>query len=401
MSDSLLCVHHITKTFPGHRSPVIADVTFCVKPGEVFALVGPSGCGKTTTLRTVMGFEPADSGEVLHNGRTLQGPDGTFEPPERRGIGFVFQDYALFPHLNVLQNVMFGIRGASKRRRKQIATEALWMVGLAGMEDRWPHDLSGGQQQRVALARAIAPGSRVILMDEPFSNLDPDLRHATRNEVRTLAHRAGMAVVLVTHDQEEALSSADRLAVMRDGRIVQSGTPEQVYNHPRSDFVAQFLGRTNLIDGTASGGIAQTPLGQVRIDTFTSGAVTLSLRPEHLAMQPAGPSEQEQHEAGQITAREFKGHDMTFRVRLGRGEYLVQTDYTAPFEVGDRVRLMPRTTAAVVHTGDAATVDAMCIAEQAAHAAPAEADQAHEADAPTDQAEAGQRDDVDEAARPG
>ena len=347
MSDALLCVHHITKTFAGHTSPVIEDVSFCVWPGEVFALVGPSGCGKTTTLRAVMGFEPADAGEVLHAGRQLQGP-GVFEPPERRGIGFVFQDYALFPHLTVLQNVMFGIRGMPKRRRRQIAIEALWMVGLMGMEDRRPHDLSGGQQQRVALARTIAPGSRVILMDEPFSNLDPDLRHATRNEVRTLAHRAGMGVVLVTHDQEEALSTADRLAVMREGHLVQSGTPEEVYNHPRSDFVAQFLGRTNLIEGEASGRVAETPLGKVSIDTFSSGHVTLSLRPEHLAMQCAPAGEQEH--AAKIIGREFKGHDMTFHVRLGRQEYLVQTDYTAPFHAGDRVQLTTRTAAAVVRT---------------------------------------------------
>ncbi|MFW6058981.1 MAG: ABC transporter ATP-binding protein [Phycisphaeraceae bacterium] len=368
MSDALLCVHHITKTFPGHTTPVIEDVTFCVWPGEVFALVGPSGCGKTTTLRTIMGFEPADSGEVLHAGRLLQG-EGVFEPPEQRGIGFVFQDYALFPHLTVLQNVMFGIRGVPRRRRRQIATEALWMVGLMGMENRRPHDLSGGQQQRVALARTIAPGSRVILMDEPFSNLDPDLRHATRKEVRTLAHRAGMAVVLVTHDQEEALSTADRLAVMRDGRLVQSGTPEEVYNHPRSDFVAQFLGRTNLIEGEAAGNTAETPLGKVNIDTFSSGPVTLSLRPEHLTMQRAAEDEQR---VAQVVSREFKGHDMTFRVRLGREEYLVQTDYTAPFNTGDRVQLAARTSAAVVRTAAPAEAvdEAKCIAEHA-HTPPA------------------------------
>ena len=388
MADALLCVHHLTKTFPGQSVPVIEDVTFCVWPGEVFALVGPSGCGKTTTLRAAMGFDPADSGEVLHNGRLLQAP-GTFEPPERRGIGFVFQDYALFPHLSVLQNVMFGVRHAAKRRRKQIATEALWMVGLEGLEQRRPHDLSGGQQQRVALARAIAPGSRVILMDEPFSNLDPDLRHATRREVRTLAHRAGMAVVLVTHDQEEALSTADRLAVMRDGRLVQSGTPEEVYNHPRSDFVAQFLGRTNLVEAQASGNIADTPLGRVGIDTFSSGPVTLSLRPEHLTLRPVQKDETEGRSAqdaardgiGRIVAREFKGHDMTFRVRLGLNEYLVQTDYNAPFNVEDRVQVAPRAAAAVVRTDTTGPIeDAKCIADH--HATAQRATASNQSDRP-------------------
>jgi len=393
MSDALLCVHHLTKTFPGQSEPVIEDVSFCVWPGEVFALVGPSGCGKTTTLRTAMGFEPADSGEVLHDGRLLQG-SGVNEPPERRGIGFVFQDYALFPHLSVLQNVMFGVRNVPRRRRKQIATAALWMVGLEGMEQRRPHDLSGGQQQRVALARAIAPGSRVILMDEPFSNLDPDLRHATRREVRTLAHRAGMAVVLVTHDQEEALSTADRLAVMRDGRLVQSGTPEEVYNHPRSDFVAQFLGRTNLVEAHASGNVAETPLGRVGIDTFSSGAVTLSLRPEHLTMRPIHKAEAQAKSAqeaardgvGRIVGREFKGHDMTFRVRLGLAEYLVQTDYNAPFNVDDRVQLAPRATAAVVRTDEADSMnEAKCHTDHHAAAPPARAQPAEHLPEPQQQ----------------
>ena len=357
---ALLCVHHLSKSFPGMDRPVIEDVTFCVHPGEVFALVGPSGCGKTTTLRTVMGFEHADSGEVLHAGRMLQGP-GVFVPPEQRGIGFVFQDYALFPHLSVLANVMFGIRNVPRKRRKQIAKEALWMVGLMGYEERRPHDLSGGQQQRVALARAIAPGARVILLDEPFSSLDPDLRHATRNEVRLIAHRAGMAVVLVTHDQEEALSTADRLAVMRDGRLMQTGAPEQVYARPRTAFVAQFLGRTNLLEAEASGRVAQTALGPVELDTFSSGKVTLSLRPEHLALEAvngeAGGDAEVAGVGAKIISREFKGHDLTYRVRLGRSEYMVQTEYTVDLAVGQAVRLRPRTTAAVVDPTDQPAVD--------------------------------------------
>ncbi|MFA9479170.1 ABC transporter ATP-binding protein [Phycisphaerales bacterium AB-hyl4] len=360
----LLCVHNISKTFPGHDRPVIKDVTFCVYPGEVLALVGPSGCGKTTTLRTVMGFEHADAGEVLLGEQVLQ-REKTFVGPDQRGIGFVFQDYALFPHLSVLENVLFGLRGAAfkkrggpamtRRRRAQIAKEALWMVGLMGLEDRMPHDLSGGQQQRVALARAIAPGARVILLDEPFSNLDPDLRLATRNEVRMIAHRAKMAVVLVTHDQEEALSTADRLAVMREGRLVQTGPPEEVYNSPATAFVAQFLGRTNLLEGDATGTHAVTPLGRVELEHFTRGKVLLSLRPEHLSMQPAG----DEHEpgalcVGKVVSREFKGHDMTFRIRLqsNRHEVSVQTDYATGLAVGDRVCLKARTPAAVVEPDD-------------------------------------------------
>ena len=188
MKNPLLCVHNLTKTFPGCQSPVIRDVSFCVYPGEVLTLVGPSGCGKTTTLRTIMGFERADLGEVKRGEEVLQG-GAKFVAPERRRIGFVFQDYALFPHLSVLANVMFGIHGVPKARKRAIATEVLWMIGLAGLEDRRAHDLSGGQQQRVALARAIAPGSRIVLLDEPFSSLDPDTRHTIRGEVRMLAER--------------------------------------------------------------------------------------------------------------------------------------------------------------------------------------------------------------------
>ncbi len=343
MKDPLLCAHNLTKTFPGCDSPVIRDVSFCVYPGEVLTLVGPSGCGKTTTLRTIMGFEQADVGEVKYGETLLQG-GGRFVPPEQRKIGFVFQDYALFPHLSVLRNVMFGIQGVPKARKRAIATEVLWMLGLAGLEDRRPHDLSGGQQQRVALARAIAPGARVVLLDEPFSSLDPDTRHTIRGEVRMLAERAKMAVVLVTHDQEEALSTADRLAVMRNGMIEQLGPPEFVYNHPANKFVAQFLGRTNLIECRADGKVGDTPLGKIELNSEAAGAVTLSLRPEHIELHK--PIEGKP--TGKVIAREFKGHDMTYHVRLGSAEYLVQTDAHCRFDVGDPATLKPRTPAAIV-----------------------------------------------------
>jgi iron(III) transport system ATP-binding protein len=344
----LLCVHNLTKTFPGCESPVIRDVSFCVYPGEVLTLVGPSGCGKTTTLRTIMGFEEADSGEVKRGEEVMQAV-GVFVPPERRKVGFVFQDYALFPHLPVLENVMFGIRGVPKARRRAIATEVLWMLGLAGLEDRRPHDLSGGQQQRVALARAIAPGSRIVLLDEPFSSLDPDTRHTIRGEVRMLAERAKMAVVLVTHDQEEALSTADRLAVMRDGVIEQLGPPEFVYNHPANKFVAQFLGRTNLIQCHACGSLGETPLGKLELNREADGEVTLSLRPEHLAIHAPIDG----RPSGKVVAREFKGHDMTYHVRIGSTEYLVQTDSDCRFKVGDTASLKPRTPAAIVDDSQA------------------------------------------------
>lgn len=209
-----LRVENLTKRFHPDLPPVVQEVSFSLERGEVFALLGPSGCGKTTTLRLIAGFEHPDAGAIYVDGQAI-----THLPPERRGIGFVFQDYALFPHLTVEQNVAFGLRGMSAKARRERAMEVLQMVGMTVFKDRKPSELSGGQQQRVALARAIAPGPKVVLLDEPFSSLDAGLRQATRDEVRHLLKASGIASVLVTHDQEEALSFADRLGVMRSGQL--------------------------------------------------------------------------------------------------------------------------------------------------------------------------------------
>ncbi|AEB12470.1 ABC transporter ATP-binding protein [Marinithermus hydrothermalis] len=341
----MLQVTNLTKRFGPGLPPVVEGLEFTVAPGEILALLGPSGCGKTTTLRLIAGFERADSGEVRLQGHLLTGPH-THVPPERRGIGFVFQDYALFPHLSVLGNVMFGLAHLPPRERKARALEVLDLVGVTLFKDRMPHELSGGQQQRVALARTLAPAPRLILLDEPFSNLDVALRSTTREEVRAILKASGTSAVLVTHDQEEALSFADRLAVMRSGRIEQIGTPEEVYHRPRTPFVAQFLGRTNLIPAQAEGRYAVSPLGRLELDRACRGQVLLSLRPEHLELVPANGEV-----SGEVIAREFKGHDLTYRVRLGDAVYLVQTDYTKRFELGARVRLVPREAAVVVGSG--------------------------------------------------
>ncbi len=360
----LLCVEDLTRTFPGQNRPVIEGVSFCVEAGEVLAVIGPSGCGKTTTLRTLMGFERAERGRVSKGDMVCADcATGLHLPPEKRGIGIVFQDYALFPHMSVLRNVMFGIPSRpvtpqgeagpklSAKRRRQIAREALWMVGLMGVDDRAVQDLSGGQQQRVAIARALAPGTKVVLLDEPFSNLDPDLRQATRAEVRTLAKRAGLGVVLVTHDQEEALSLADRICVMRDGVICQAGRPEAVYAHPRTAFVARFLGQTNLLPATASGtDVAQTPLGKMQLHKPCDGEVLLSIRPEDLSLAPvtSGDNAGQAHMVGKVVAREFKGHDLTYRVRVADREVAVQVEAGAMFQVGHAVQVAPIRPAVVV-----------------------------------------------------
>lgn len=341
----LLQVEELSVRFLGMDQPVVQGVSFDVRPAEVFALVGPSGCGKTTTLRAIAGFERNCGGEVRLGDRVLQNAT-RFVGPEKRGIGLVFQDYALFPHLSALGNVMFGIRHLPRRHRRQAAVEALWMVGLMDFEKRMPHDLSGGQQQRVALARAVAAGPSVILLDEPFSNLDPDLRYATCNEIQQLAHRGGLALVLVTHDQQEALSTADRLAVMNEGRIIQTGEPQAVYDEPETAFVAHFLGHTNLINVESHGRFGTCELGSLELNQPAQGRVCVSLRPEQISMQPA-PSAGS-IPVGTVTARQFKGHDITFRVRLAHREFVVQTEYEAAFGVGDQVCLVPRQAAMVV-----------------------------------------------------
>jgi len=342
----LLRVEGLTKRYLKGGPPVVDGVSFEVAPAEIFALLGPSGCGKTTTLRLIAGFERADEGRVW-----LMGQEVTRWPPERRGIGFVFQDYALFPHLSVWENVAFGLRHLKGRERWARVEEVLGLVGLTVFKDRKPGELSGGQQQRVALARAIAPGPRLVLLDEPFSSLDAALRQTTRDEVRAMLKQAGIGAVLVTHDQEEALSFADRLAVMRGGRLEQTGTPEEVYLRPRTPFVAQFLGRTNLIPGEGRGGWAETPLGRLSLVEEAHGPVLLSLRPEGLGLAaPLGHLGERQLE-GVVVAREFKGHDLTYRVRLGSRELTVQEGPESPFRAGDRVRVLVRAKAVVVGQG--------------------------------------------------
>lgn len=334
----LLTVDTLTKRFAPDAPPVVDGVSFAVKDGEIFALLGPSGCGKTTTLRLIAGFERADAGYVTLDRLTLCDAS-QHVPPEQRGIGLVFQDYALFPHLNVLENVLFGLRGLPRSERKERASAVLHAVGLSGYERRAPHHLSGGQQQRVAIARTMAPCPRLILLDEPFSNLDALLRQSTRAEIRAILKREDMSAVLVTHDQEEALSFADRVAVMRNGRIEQIGTPEEVYHHPRTLFVAQFLGRTNLLLSTATGTEADTPLGRLTLNRPATGHVLLSLRPEHLTLDAPGTPEAVPERTGKVTQREFKGHDITFRVVVGDSEYLVHTDNRMPYRPGDTVSI--------------------------------------------------------------
>ena len=344
--NPVLQVQDLTKRFEAAAPPVVDRIGFEVRPNEIFVLVGPSGCGKTTILRLIAGFERPDRGRVELEGTLLE-QNGVHVPPDERNIGFVFQDYALFPHMSVLKNVCFGLNRQSRRQRRLRALAVLKMVDMLDMADREPHELSGGQQQRVALARSMAPAPKLILLDEPFSNLDAGMRQSMRHDVRRLLRRNRMSAVLVTHDQEEALSFADRIGVMRDGRIEQFGAPMKVYQQPRTAFVAQFLGRTNVLSATAMGEQAICPLGQVRLHRSAPGDVSVSIRPEHLQFQHLYPG----RPAGQIIRREFKGHDLTYTVSFGEHVLLVQTGHDCPFKIGQSVRLVATEPAVVVEDG--------------------------------------------------
>ena len=299
---------------------VLRGLDLEVAPGSLTAVLGPSGSGKTTVLRIVAGFEPLDRGRVEIGGRTAD--DGRrYVPPDRRGIGYVPQDGALFPHLTVAANVGFGRSRFLRRRADAATTSLLEMVGLAGVADRYPHELSGGQQQRVALARALAVEPSLVLLDEPFSSLDASLRASVRAEVLQILRDGGVTAVLVTHDQDEALSVADQVAVIHDGVIGQSGAPQDLYDHPVDPDMARFLGDANLVPATVDGDGVATPFGRLRLRPHPDaaaphGPAVALIRPEQLTVST------ELEGAGLravVTRREFHGHDtvITLDPRLG------------------------------------------------------------------------------------
>jgi iron(III) transport system ATP-binding protein len=292
---------------------VLAGLDLEVPTGSLTAVLGPSGCGKTTLLRLLGGFERADRGSIRLDGKVLS-DERTHLAPEHREIGFVPQEGALFPHLDVAANIGFGLPRSQRRGGR--VEELLELVDLGGMGKRLPHQLSGGQQQRVALARALAPAPAVVLLDEPFDALDAGLRAQVRADVRTALHEADATALLVTHDQEEALSLADFVAVMRAGRIVQATDPQTLYRDPVDADVARFVGEAILLSGQLVGGVAETSLGRLRVRGpagLLTGQATVMLRPEQIACHPASASDEIQ---GQVLSTEFYGHDATARIVL-------------------------------------------------------------------------------------
>ena len=268
--------------------PAVDAVDLTVGEGELVCLLGPSGCGKTTVLRIAAGLEELQHGRVFIGQSEVARP-GASVPPEERGVGLVFQDYALFPHLTVAENVAFGLKGRPAVERRVTPGEMLELVGMAGLAERYPHTLSGGEQQRVALARALAPRPRLLLLDEPYSGLDIRLRDQVRDETLRVLRQAGISTLIVTHDPEEAMYMGDRIAVMRAGRILQTGGPAELYGAPANAFIAQFLSDVNAMHGVVEGGVVPSMFGCLGADGAAEGArVDILIRPEALHLGEPG-----------------------------------------------------------------------------------------------------------------
>ncbi|GEL44018.1 iron ABC transporter ATP-binding protein [Methylorubrum extorquens] len=316
------------------RMLALDDVSLSLSAGEILAVLGDSGCGKSTLLRLVAGLDEPDAGEIHIDGRRIAGRGGG-EPPETRGVGLMFQDYALFPHLTVLANVRFGLSHLPGARARTVARERLAEVGLAGRETSYPATLSGGEAQRVALARALAPRPRVLLLDEPFSNLDAGTRERVRADTLAVLRQDGISAILVTHDAAEAVEFADRIALMRKGRLIQCDTAEALYRAPVSPFAARALGDIVTVAGLASGGRLATPLGTVALPSSgPDGAVQVCLRPEAIRIVPRGEGV-----PGRVLRRNFAGGSTRIDVEIPGLDEPLRLTAAQEDHVDDRIEL--------------------------------------------------------------
>lgn len=337
---SVVELKQASKTYPGTSFPAVSELSFCLKEGEIISILGPSGCGKTTILRLIAGFEVPDKGEVYLRDSRAAG-NGTNVPPEKRGVAMVFQDYALFPHLSVSKNIGFGLRRMKPPDRKRRVEEVLETIEMSGMGHRYPHQISGGQQQRVALGRALAPRPVVVLLDEPFSNLDAAMRGQMRREVQSILRREGATAILVTHDQQEALSFADRVAVINRGRLEQIGTPEEIFRQPATSFVATFVGHASFIPGKVDGEEIETEIGRFAHGGDPSmGDVVVMIRPDDVKLKP-NPEGQ-----GTIMSREFHGSRNFYFVTLDSGVTVRSRQRSGTiYAPGLRVKVEPKKSA--------------------------------------------------------
>ncbi len=337
--NEILTLNNIECQYDGRLA--VCGLSMHVNAGEIVCLLGPSGCGKTTVLRGIAGFHPLTGGEILINGTTVSQPGFTL-PPEKRHLGMVFQDHALFPHLRVAGNIGFGLRGITSVEKDHIVNEMLEIVGLSGMGERYPHELSGGQQQRVALARALAPKPDLVLLDEPFSNLDIELRERLSGEVRQILKRRGTTAVLVTHDQHEAFALGDAVGVMHEGRILQWDTPYNLYHEPSHRFIADFIGQGVFLRGTLlTPDTVETEIGVHkgnRAYGWGRGTrVEVLLRPDDIVSDPASTLQAE------VVQKAFRGAEILYTLRLPSGGRVLSlfpshADHSLGERVGIRVQ---------------------------------------------------------------
>ncbi|NJK41770.1 MAG: ABC transporter ATP-binding protein [Acaryochloridaceae cyanobacterium SU_2_1] len=344
VDPAILQLNDLSKSFSPHGPAAVNQMSLTLNKGEILALLGPSGCGKTTLLRLIAGFERSQTGQLWLEGQLIADAQICL-PPEQRSIGMVFQDFALFPHLTVAENVQFGLKSRQKHpcdQRRQRQAEVLDLVGLLGMENRYPHELSGGQQQRVALARALAPQPQLVLLDEPLSNLDVQVRLRLRQELREILKAAKISALFVTHDQEEALAICDQVAVMRQGCLEQMGTPEAIYQTPNSPFVAEFVTQANFVLAHRQGPYWQTEVGEFKVspdhfDLPEQSEGLLMIRQEDLILEPHADA------LVKVRDRQFLGREYRYCLQTNSGKQLYARSSTEwPLPLGTAVKLSVR-----------------------------------------------------------
>ncbi len=345
----IIGIYDVVKNLGAEQVRAVDDLSIEVNKGEIITLLGPSGCGKTTTLRLIAGFEAPNSGEILLDGIRVAGKK-TFIPPEKRNVGIVLQEFALFPHLNVRKNIAFGLRDLSKAEAEERIKSMIELTGLQGLEERYPYQLSGGQQQRVALARALTPSPLIVLFDEPFASIDPDLRSRMRTDLKLILKKAGVTAVFVTHDQEEAFLIADRIAVMNKGKIHQIGTPMQVYHNPQDRFVAEFVGHADFIPGRISSTNIVTEIGEfpLKNNVVEEGSeVTVMLRPADIDIIPIESG------VGVIDTIEFKGKETLYSIKLKSGRVIHSSQSSSYMpSVGTQVNVIVNPTHLILFKND-------------------------------------------------
>jgi len=333
-TSSILELRSISCAYDPSR-PAIKDISFSIREGEILCLLGPSGCGKTTVLRAIAGFEPVRSGQIILSDRLVSSSTETV-PTEERRVGMVFQEYALFPHLRVADNIAFGLHHLSRAERTCRVQEMLRLTGLEGLERRYPHELSGGQQQRVALSRALVQNPVLLLLDEPFSNLDPDMASRMRQDLHSLLRRTKTTTILVTHDHEEAFAMADRIAVLNRGEIEQLEAPELIYHLPATRFVADFVGQADFVTGEIRQGLVHTELGEFpnTIDGAEGSHVMVMIRPDDIHLVPNKSAD------SRIVARQFRGSENLYTIQLPSGQLVHSSESsTSVYHEGTAVEL--------------------------------------------------------------